>query len=312
MRGPGPQPEGEVTVNRPPSGSRMTAWQPLPSVVGVTGVTVPPAATASAVTASMSRTGKWTCQRGRTRGSGAASTAPPRRVATVCVPSAHDHLVVLVGHLAAARLLGGPVEDLRIEDGGGEGIPGAQFQTRRARRPVRPTRPCVWPSQKPKVAPSRVGGEGGASGADLERADGDGRPALADPGRGVVGVLDGEVRGPGHGDLEALREGTDAGDRLPVGDRDGELVAEAGRTEAPAQDSGVELLSGLEIAGHQADPAGGATHGSGGPWADMTSASCAQGPFPLCQRRGGAAPRARPLGRQRSCAGLDQARCWEY
>lgn len=213
---------------------------------------------------------------------------------------ADDHLVVFVGHIAAARFAGGPVEDLRVEDGGGEGVAGAQFQAGgRIALPHRPGHGLAFPEAEGGAV--AVGGEGGAPGAELERADGDRRPALADPARGVIGVLHREIRRPGHRDLEVLGEGPDAGHRLPVGYRHAELLTEAGRAEPPAQDRGVELLGGLQIVCHQADPARSATYRGDGATGRPHICLLSLTTPPLCQRRGTAAPRAHPGAAAQLC-----------
>lgn len=168
-------------------------------------------------------------------------------------------LVVRVSDLAAAGLLGGPVEHLGIEDRGVEGVARPQFEGGgRVVAPERPGRGAAFPEAE--SGPFPVGGHGSAPGAQPDRADGDGAAPFADPGRCGVDVLDGEVRGPGDGRGQTGGDLPDPGDRQAVDEGDGEALAEGAGAEGPPEDGPVEVLGAPKVPGHQADPARNSGH----------------------------------------------------
>ncbi len=110
------------------------------------------------------------------------------------------------------------------------------------------------PDAEPRALP--VGGQCATPLAQGQWAHGHGAAALTDPGGGRVGVLDGEVRRPRHRDAEGGRHGADPGDGYVTAPGDRELLAELARPERPAHHRAVELLGGIQVPGHQIDPAG--------------------------------------------------------
>ncbi|WP_322108330.1 hypothetical protein [Streptomyces atratus] len=104
-----------------------------------------------------------------------------------------DVVLRVVDRATAGRL--GPVEDLRVEDGGLERVAGLQVQ------PGWSTAPPHGPEQARAFPESEhgtvtVGSDPDAVLAQGKRPHGERGAALADPDRRLIRVLDGEVRGP--------------------------------------------------------------------------------------------------------------------
>ncbi len=167
-----------------------------------------------------------------------------------------DHPVLLIGHHAGRGGFAGPVQDLRVEDGGRESVARAEFQPGGGSAAAHSPAPHDVALPESEDRPGGVRGQGGTAGTEGQRAHRHGGAALTDACDGHIGVGDGEVRRPGHGQRQALAERPDPGDRSAVAERDGEPFAQPGPVERPAQHGTVEALRGVGVPGQQVHPAG--------------------------------------------------------